>query len=315
MKSSSSLPPLSPNALARKNAVRLAFFATLILSILKIAAAWFTGSVSVLSESIHSSFDLLSSVLAQLTVVRAIAPADKDHQFGHGKLETLSALFEGILLVVAGVFIVYEGISHLRYGHPVVAMPVAMGVMAISVVVNLLVYLQNKKVAKHEESIAIETNAYHFLTDLITSLALLGGLVVIHFTGWHWVDPVAAVFVALYIFWIAFEQIKKCLADLVDVALPAVEIKRVESVMENFRARYLDFHDLRTRRMGGKRHIEMHLTVCSELKVQTAHDLCDEIEAALVHEFGKAHAVIHIEPCRHHGLDCAVVCQFGEIKK
>ncbi len=295
MKPSSSHPPLSPNALARKNAVRLAFFATLILSILKIAAAWFTGSVSVLSESIHSSFDLLSSVLAQLTVVRAIAPADNDHQFGHGKLETLSALFEGILLVVAGVFIVYEGISHLRYGHPVVAMPVAMGVMAISVVVNLLVYLQNKKVAKHEESIAIETNAYHFLTDLITSLALLGGLVLIHFTGWHWVDPLAAVFVALYYGVTAVKIAADATDMLMDRELPEAVRDRIKDIIKRH-PDVLGFHDLRTRKSGMVLHISFDVEIEASLSLKDAHEISRVLEHDILDDYPMAEIIIHKDP-------------------
>lgn len=281
------------------------------LSVSKLVVAGATGSIGVLSEAIHSGLDLLSSLVTFFTVRASARPADWDHPFGHGKLENLSALLEAFLLLVAAGYIVFESASRWKSGeHTVVHMDWALAVTAVSVVVNLYVYFQNRSVGKAEESIAIETNAYHFLTDVFSSLAVLLGLILLQLTGWSFLDPLIAVLIAVYILWVAIVQMKKSVAELSDVTLPTSEVEKIEGLIKKHSQSFLNFHDLRTRKSGFVRHVDFHLTVCQEQKVKAAHHVCDEIEEDVMGAFKEASVNIHIEPCGNHGPACTDTCRF-----
>lgn len=270
-----------------------------------------TGSVGVLSEAIHSGLDLLSSLVTFFVVRASVRPADWDHPYGHGKIESLSALFEAFLLLVAGGYIIYESISRWAgHHHEVHNLDWGLLVLGASIVINLFVYFQNRKVAHEEESIAIETNAFHFLTDVFSSLAVFGSLIVLRFTDWAWIDPVVAILIAIYIGWVGIEQIKKCLAELSDTALPQDEVATVRQVLSAHDETFLNYHDLKTRKVGATRHVDLHLTVCSDQKVSEAHNVCDRIEDDLTRHFKEVHVSIHVEPCGNHGPSCNAICQF-----
>lgn len=270
-----------------------------------------SGSVGVLSEAIHSSLDLVSSIITFFVVRTSGRPADSDHPFGHGKFESLSAMLEAALLLVAGVFILYEGVSAWGSGnHHVEHLGWGLAVTGFSVVLNLFVYLQNRHVAKAEESLAIETNAFHFLTDMYTSLAVFASLGILQFTGWDWLDPLVALLIAAYVFWIGIEQILKCLAELSDTVLPPAELDTVKLVLEKHAPEYINYHDLRTRRSGTVRHVELHLEVCSDQSVAQAHGICDRIEDGLIRSFKDVDVNIHVEPCGNHGPGCSSNCSW-----
>lgn len=295
----------------REKATTLALIATSSLFVLKMVISYFSGSVGLLSEAIHTGLDLLSSLVTFFVIRVAVQPADYNHPFGHGKIESLSAMFEAFLLLVAAVYIVYEGISKwLTPGHHIHYVGWGLVVIAISVVVNLLVYLQNRNVAISEESIAIETNAFHFLTDVFSSLAVFLSLALVHFTGWSFWDPLVALLIAVYIFWIGVLQFKKCVSELSDTALPADEVTLIEGTIEKHKHQYLSYHDLRTRKAGAARHVDLHLELCSEQRVFEAHEVCDEIEEDLMAQFKEVQANIHVEPCGHHGEECGSFCRF-----
>lgn len=281
------------------------------LTIAKIGVAVATHSVGVLSEAIHSGLDLLSSIVTFFVVRASVRPADWDHPFGHGKIESLSAMFEAFLLMVAGGYIVYEGLATLSSDdHLVHHVGWGLAVTGGSVLVNLAVYFQNRGVAESEESLAIETNSFHFLTDVFSSFAVFLSLVAVKLTGWIWLDPVIALLIAAYVFWVGIEQIKKCIAELSDTALPRDEVDAIKGVLAAHEREYLNYHDLRTRKSGAVRHIELHLTVCSEQRVSVAHAVCDRIEDDIAKRFKEADINIHVEPCGNHGLQCSTTCRY-----
>jgi cation diffusion facilitator family transporter len=287
-----------------------------VLTTAKLAVAVATGSVGVLSEAIHSALDLLSSIVTFFVVRASIKPADWDHPFGHQKLESLSAMFEAFLLLAAGAYIVYEGlVTALSTGHHVHYLGWGLAVTGASSLVNLFVYFQNRGVARAEESIAIETNSFHFLTDVFSSFAVFASLALVGLTGAVIFDPLVALLVAAYVFWTGVAQIKKCVAELSDTALPDDEVAEVLRVLDARRGEFLNYHDLRTRKAGPVRYIELHLTVCSEDKVKDAHATCDRIEADLLTHFREVDVNIHVEPCGNHGPECGAVCMFHDVQR
>jgi divalent metal cation (Fe/Co/Zn/Cd) transporter len=262
------------------------------LTAFKLSVAAVSGSVGLLSEGVHSFLDLVSAALSFFTVREAGKPADEDHPFGHGKIETLSSLFESLLLVIAAGLIVFEGYEHLRSPAPIHHTGLAMIAMLVSLVVSFFVYRHNAQAARIAESSALHVNALHFLSDVVASLGVLAGLLLIKLTGWLIVDPLMAFAVAAYILIVSAKQVK-------------------EAILERFHARQIEAHDLRTRRSGATRHIDFHLVVCGQMSVNQSHAVCDEIELKIAERFPTASVNIHVEPCETERPDCLKTCEFA----
>ncbi|MGK5088984.1 cation diffusion facilitator family transporter [Bdellovibrionota bacterium FG-2] len=292
----------------RHRAASLALAATIGLTLFKLAAGLLSGSVGVLSEAIHSFLDLISAALSYFTVRAAGQPADHDHPYGHGKIETLSSLFEALLLVVAAAWIIYEGIDHLLHPRPLQYEYLAIAVIFVSGVVSYLMYLHNKEAAVQTESSALHVNALHFLSDVVASGGILIGLILLKLTGWMVLDSIMAFVVAVYIFVISIEQIKKSLLELADSQLPDDEIAIIRGLLNRFQARTIEAHELRTRRSGSTRHIDFHLVVCGSLTVDESHTVCDDLEKAILETYPRSSVNIHVEPCIEARTECTSVC-------
>jgi cation diffusion facilitator family transporter len=296
----------------RHRAVTLALAATVGLTALKLAVGWLSGSVGVVSEGIHSSLDLVSAGLSFFTVREAVKPADEDHPFGHGKLETLSSLFESLLLVLAAVWIMYEGAQHLVRAEPVKYQGLAILTIVVSMAVSYFMYRHNLEASQLAESSAIQVNALHFLSDVVASGGVLVALVLMKLTGWQIIDPLIAFGVAVYILMISVQQVKSALGELADRMLPEAEVRQIQGILDSFRGRALEAHDLRTRKSGKVRHIDFHLVVCGHLTVNESHAVCDEMEEAINRAYPGSSVNIHVEPCEHHGPGCERVCDYRE---
>lgn len=281
----------------RRQAASLALITTVGLTLVKVVVGFLSGSVGVLSEAVHSFLDLISAAVSYYTVQHSVKPADEDHPFGHGKIETLSSLFEALLLLVASILIVYEGIDHLLYPHSIQYAELAIGVTAFSMVVSYLTYLHNRKAAAATESSALHVNALHFLADVVASAGVLVGLILLRWTGWLWLDPVIAFAVAAYILWVSIQQVRQAVLELSDIQLPDEEIEMIREVVSSFSDRIIDVHDLRTRKSGAFRHIDYHMSVCGKMPVEGSHTVCDEMESKITAIYPNASVNIHVEPC------------------
>lgn len=286
----------SENQKTRFKAASFALGATLFLTVSKLIIGLMSNSVGVLSEGIHSGLDMLSASVAFFTIREAGKPADHDHPYGHGRIETLSSFLEALLLVPAAIFILYEAYHHWVNPEPMQHTGLALGVIALSLVISFVGYLHNSKAAKKTQSSAIHLNALHFLADAVTCLGVLIGLLLIQWTGLTWIDPLVAVLIAIYIFAISWRQIRKAWEELTDTVLPADEVKKIESVLHAFVGRVIEYHDLKTRRSGVKRFVEFHLIVDGQMTVDQSHDICDEIETAIESLFDEIDVTIHVEP-------------------
>ncbi len=271
---------------------------------LKLGVGFLSGSVGVISEGIHSLLDLVSVAVGFFSIQAAGKPADQDHPFGHGKIETLSSLFEALLLVAAAGWIVYEGVDHLLHPREIQYQTLAMISILVSLGVSYAVYRNNIKAAQETESSAIHVNALHFLADVIASAGVLIGLLLLRWTGWLMIDPIVAFSVAGYILLISAKQVKMALLELTDTQLPVKEVKFIQTILNQFQNKIIETHDLRTRRSGVTRHIDFHLVVCGEDSVHSSHALCDEIEGKILEKFSNASINIHVEPCEHKNDPC-----------
>ena len=280
---------------------------------MKLVAGLMIGSVSVISEAIHSANDLVASFIAFFAVKKAGKPPDERHNFGHGKIENISGTVEGILIFLAACLIIKESIEKLINKGELLTLGWGIAVMGISTLVNLVVSSYLMRVAKAAHSVALEADALHLRTDVYTSGGVFAGLVLMYFTGWQWVDPVAAMLVAAVIIKAAFELTHKAFTPLIDTALTEEEVDEIRAIIENYSDRFVEYHDVRTRRSGRDKHIDFHLVAHSDSSIQEVHDLCDSIEDHIMREIPHAHVLIHCEPvsCSKNNDACQVADSSG----
>ena len=289
-------------------AARTSVFSNLLLTLGKLAAGLFTGSVSILSEALHSGLDLAAAVMAWLAVRKAREPADRDHNFGHGKYESLSSMAEGLLILAAVWLIVWGAMGRLISGETEIRGPlVGVFVMGVSAVVNVLVSRMLFRVSKETDSLALEADAWHLRTDVWTSVGVLAGMAVIAVGTWagfpevHHIDPVVAIGIALVIIRAAIDIMRRSYHHLVDRSLPAAEVERVELLLMEHYPELSGYHRLRTRQAGPERYIDVHLEVPGQLSVAQSHALCDHLEQDLRKLIPGAEVLIHVEPKRVDG--------------
>ena len=282
---------------------RLSIVSNTGLVILKFVVGFAIGSVSIISEAIHSSMDLLAAVIAFFSVKKSSEPPDAGHAFGHGKFEDISGLVEALLIVLAAIIIIAEALLRLISGtgqefEPGL-LPFGIAVMGISVLANWYVSSRLMTVAKQTESVALESDAWHLRTDIYTSLGVFAGLILIHLTGLTFLDPLIAIAVAVVILHAAAGLLKKSFADLIDHSLPPQEEARIKEIISAHAGQHAGFHGFRSRRSGPDIFIEFHLVMPGEISVIRSHDLADHLESDLLLEYPRAKVTIHIEPCEN----------------
>ncbi len=286
------------DAAAEKIAVaRLSVMSNAFLVALKLVAGLLMGSVSVLSEAIHSGMDLVAAMVARYSVGRSAMPADDDHRYGHGKFENLSGLIEGSLIFVAAGAIIFEAARRMVWMTEVELVAAGMAVMLVSAVVNVFVSRRLFTVAKETDSLALEADAYHLRTDVWTSVGVFVALGIILVTGWHIVDPIIAMFVAALIVRAAYDITRRSADGLLDRSLPEDEMRCIETVLERHEYSILDYHRLRTRRIGADRELDLHVTVPSTMSVSESHAIVEELEAEIRESLPRSTIVVHVEPC------------------
>lgn len=279
---------------------------------LKIAAGILTGSISILSEALHSATDLFASLIAYASIKKAAIPADSEHPFGHGKYENLSALVESILIVAVALLIAFEAVKRSFTGE-VVSLPLlALAVMGVSAVVNLLISTYLKRISKETDSIALEADAKHLSADVYSSLGVFAGILLIVITGYHAIDSLAALVVSGLILYEGISITRKSIHGLLDTVLPEDEVKVIHEVLESYSKDVKDFHELRTRKAGSERHIDLHLTVCSNERIKETHETMDNIEKELSERLPGCNVIIHPEPCSHLTDECPAGCYWDK---
>ena len=284
----------------KKFAAGLSIFSNASIIILKLIAGFISGSISVISEAIHSMSDLLASCLTFFSVMKSAQPADSDHPYGHGKYEDMSGFLEGLLIIFAAVYIIYEAAEKLYMNKSgEIDTVIGIVVMLIAVAANFLVSKYLFYVAKKSESLSLLADAEHLNTDILSSAGVLAGLVLIKFTGLHILHSVIAILVAAFIMRTGFYITKKALNNLLDGSLPQENLQVIEDVLDNFikSKKITGYKGLKSRRAGSKKNIELTLFFQNEMTIHDCHKICDEIEEAVSLKLGGNTAVfIHAEP-------------------
>lgn len=285
----------------KAGAARLSVVSNMLLVLLKLGAGFATGSISVLSEAVHSGVDLLASGIAYFSIRAAERPEDEEHLYGHGKIENLSAVVEGILIFAAAGYILYEAYHRLRSGAAVRHLDFAVAVMGLSAFVNWFVSGHLFRIAARTESPALLADAHHLRIDVLTSAAVAAALLLVRFTGNQLLDPAIAAGVAFFILRTAWRLTSESGGALLDRALPPEERDRLRDLLETD-LRVLGYHRVRARSSGGRRHIDLHLLVDPDLSLRAAHELAEEVEESIRTAFPGAWVMIHVEPATEEEL-------------
>ena len=283
------------------------------LTLGKVTIGLMSGSVSILSEGIHSGIDLLAAFIALFAVRESGKPADSRHAYGHGKIENVSGTIEAALIFVAALMIISEAIQKVQQiiggeGGHVGDLGLGLGliIMGVSATMNLIVSTKLMRVAKRTDSVALEADALHLRTDVYTSAGVFIGLLLIKITGWAILDPIIALGVALMIINASFQLTKKAFAPLVDVSLPDDEREIIAEVLLLHASEFVEFHKLRTRKAGAERHVDLHLVVAKYTSIVDVHELCDLIEEEINLKLNGTHVLIHAEPCSTREAQCPI---------
>lgn len=280
----------------KKVAAGLSITSNAVIILLKIVAGILSGSISIISEAIHSFSDFLASVLTFFAVSRSSEPADKEHPFGHGKYEDMSGFIEGGLIILAGLYIIYESVKKLIWGYNLeFNSMLGIYVMAFAVIANFIVSRYLFYVAKKADSVSLYADAEHLRTDIFSSLGVLIGLILIKITGIVILDPIIAIIVAIIIIKAGYSISKETLNNLLDGSLPEEDMKKIESILDN-NISIKGYKDLKTRKVGQCKDIEITIFFEPNLTIAQCHKICDEIEEEIAKSFTNITIIIHPEP-------------------
>jgi cation diffusion facilitator family transporter len=297
----------------KKLTAALSIFSNVFLTLLKIAAGIISGSLSIISEAIHSASDLFASVLTFFSVMKSSEPADDDHPYGHGKYEDMSGFIEGILIIFAAVFIIYEATKKIILGTPVeTENSLGIIVMLLAVIMNIIVSSLLFKVAKESNSISLYADGEHLRTDVYSSFGVLIGLILIKITGYHVLDPVIAILVAVVIYRTGYSISKKTMKRLLDYSLPEDDIKKIQMIVSSTEGNViLKEHSIKARQSGPSLDIDLILQFPEETPICKCHQICDKIERQISLIYPNCSISIHSEPdcyqkdCQNN---CSKIC-------
>jgi cation diffusion facilitator family transporter len=284
-------------ARGRSRAAALSIASNTLLIALKFAAGILTGSVAVLTEALHSGIDLVASLIAFFSVRRAEEPADAGHRYGHDKFENAAAAAEGMLILAGSTLIAFAAIRSLIVGPQLDHLGFGIVVVGFAAVVNLAVSTWLFRKGREMSSPALEGDAAHLRTDAYTSMGVLVGLALVAITGAHWLDPVVALIIAGAILVTGVKLTVGSLRVLVDEALPDDEQAAIRESIEAFAGEgVVGYHQLRTRRAGARRYVDLHVQFRRGTSLEEAHHTAHALQHAIQARLKNADVLIHLEP-------------------
>ena len=277
--------------------------ATVCLLALKLSLGIISGSIAVLSDAIDSGADLVGGAAALISIRIAARPADEEHPYGHGKVESISASVAATVVAIGGGFIVFQATRRLIEGSPEIDVGLAIAPMLVAVAANIILAFYMRREARRAHSLALASEATHLQTNVVQAGAVIAGLTIVGVTGERLFDPLIALGLAAYMGWTAVTLARAALTEIMDVALPDHELRAIHDIIATHQDEIRGFHRLRSRKAGPTRHIDMHLIVDAHRTVGEVHTVCDVIEREIGERLPGAVVTIHLEPDdgRHRG--------------
>lgn len=287
------------NSQEKKFGAAVSIASNTVLILIKIVAGVLSGSISVLSEALHSFADLSASCLAYFSVSKSAKPADDDHPYGHGKYEDLAGFVEAILIILTALYILFVACEKIitHGGNHEIQTTVGIAIMCLSVIVNWLISSYLDKIAQKTDSIALKTDSEHLRADIYSSLGIIAGLFAVKITGLNILDPIIAIFVAAIILRTGIKLTKQSSNNLLDGSLPKEDKAKIDDVLNHFKAHgVIGTKQIRTSKSGSKRLIQMSIYLPSGMTLIEAHNICDEIENQIRKNLKNCDITIHPEP-------------------
>jgi cation diffusion facilitator family transporter len=272
---------------------------------LKYAAYHLTGSVALLSDAIESIVNVVTAVVAFITISLSAKPADEEHPYGHHKAEYFSAVLEGVLIVLAAILILREAYFGYLVPRLVDAPWQGLAINGVSTAINAGWAWLLLRRGRLMLSPALVADGRHLLTDVVSSIGVLAGVGIAAQTGIAVLDPLLAALVAVNILWTGWRLMKESLSGLMDEAIPPAMLVGIKRIISSHATGAIEAHDLRTRRAGRMTFIDFHLVVAGTTTVSAAHEICDNLERVIRSEIGEALITIHVEPddkAKHSGI-------------
>ncbi|MBQ3311108.1 cation transporter [bacterium] len=293
----------------KKLVAELSILSNIFLTVLKIIVGVISGSISIISEAIHSMSDLFASVITFFSVVKSAEPADKDHPYGHGKYEDMSGFIEGLLIIGAAIFIVYESSKKIIFNTSMEPNNnLGIAVMCIAVVMNIFVSSIIFKTAKESNSISLYADAQHLRTDVYCSAGVFIGLILIKITGYSILDSIIAILVAMVIYSAGYKICKQSLMNLLDHSLPTEDLEKIKQIIENCsNVIVLKKDGIKARQVGPTKDIDIVLQFPQNTSICSCHKICDEIEKKIQSVYLNSSISIHSEPICYNA-DCEKSC-------
>jgi cation diffusion facilitator family transporter len=270
--------------------------ASIITIALKSSAYLLTNSVGFLSDAVESLVNLVAGIMALAMLTVAARPPDEEHTYGHSKAEYFSSTTEGVLILVAAGGIIITAVQRFFNPQPLEQLGIGLAVSAAASVVNFAASRILLKAGKRANSITLEADAHHLMTDVWTSVGVIAGIGIVALTGWQSLDSVIAVLVGLNIVWTAYQLLRRSVAGLMDAALPEKEQKQIEAVMEKYREKGVVFHALRTRQSASRRFVSVHVLMPGSWTLHDAHHIAENFEGDIRAELTEAIVHTHLEP-------------------
>jgi len=298
----------------KEKAAKLSILAITLLIIMKVVASIVTGSIGIRADAFHSVIDLSGAVIGFIGIKISSKPPDERHAFGHGKAENIAgAVIAGLIFVAAGS-ITYEAVKRLITGGTLELVTIGIYVTAAAIVINGIISWYALRVARTTDSIALEATARDMLADVLSSGSVLIGLIIVQLTGLSILDPIVALLVAVLIARTAYLTMKKSFGGLIDVRLPQAEENEIMSCIREHSGQLVGFHELRTRKSGSQRFIDLHLVMPKNASVEEAHQMCDHLEQDLEKRLTNTNITIHVEPCSIECDQCSVTCNLRKAR-
>ena len=300
----------------KKFTAGLSITSNVLLSLIKIVAGIISGSLSIVSEAIHSMSDLVASLITFFSVIKSSKPADEDHPFGHGKYEDMSGFIEGLLIIGASFYIIWKAGEKIILGLPIeIESNLGIAVMFVAVIVNIIVSTMLFKVAKESNSISLYADGEHLRTDVYSSFGVLAGLICIKITGLTVLDPIIAILTAVFIYRAGYTISKKAFMNLLDHSLPETELEKIRGIVRMYPdSVILKENGIRARHVGPIDDIDLVLQFPEDTSICECHKICEGIESQIREIFVNASISIHPEPacyCDNCQSECNRKCNVG----
>jgi cation diffusion facilitator family transporter len=278
----------------QKLVVLVAFF----LFFFKISAWYITSSVAIYSDALESIVNIIGSLLGLYSLYLSTLPKDENHPYGHGKIEFISAVIEGVLICLAGLIILFESFQNVIYENEIKKIDYGIYLVLFTAIVNLFLGMFTLKTGKKQNSIVLESTGKHLITDTYSTLAVILGLVVIYYTKLFWIDAVIGVLLSIFILVTGYKIVRKSIGGIMDEADEILIQKIACNLNENKKSNWIDFHNLRVIKYGPKFHIDLHLTLPYYFTVEEAHQEIEEVNELLNSFFhDQVEVFIHSDPC------------------